>query len=228
MSAPGLDPGVGFSITVPPSWFELPLDPGTRDERIATLVRERVGEVADLRPHRSTITRLLRDQARDAWDAGARWAAGMVEPTEEGPITASAVVSVVPGPLGVRTDDQGYLDALLAPLSPKTAASDDDTWRRVAVVDLPDGLRASRSWGLEDVDLPDGAGWVRCVQMLQLVPVPGTQRVLLVACSSPVLPLAEVLLDLFEAVCSTLRIVRPVAAAPVDGPPPGAVTGARA
>lgn len=207
------DAGVGFSLTVPPSWFELDLAPVTRDSVIASLVDERVRDQADLRPHRALIARLLRQQAREAWDAGARFCAAMVEPTDEGPITASVTVSIVPGPLGVSSEDPTYLDALLAPLTPKQARDVDDTWQVVKPVELQGDGAGARSWGVEDIDLPQDAGWVRVVQMLQLIPVPGSNRVVLVACSSPVLPLVDVLLDLFHAVCDTLRLVRAV---PVD------------
>lgn len=208
MTLPAVEPGVGFSVTVPSTWFEIELSPSTRDASIRTLVDERVSEIEELRPHRATIVRLLRRQARDAWAAGARYCACMVEPTDEGPITASATVSVVTGPLGTRPDDPAYAAALVAPLREKEPAHDDDTWSRVAPVDVPGGGPGARTWGLEDVDLPDGAGWVRVVQMMQLVPVPGVNRVVILTCSSPVVALAEPLLDMFDAICGTLRLVR--------------------
>lgn len=175
--------GAGFSVSVPPSWFELELAPATRDSALAELVDQRVADVPELREHRSTIARILRQQAREAWDSGARFCACMVEPDDEGPITASATVSVVRGPLGVRRGGQEHLDALLAPLQPKTAKDADDTWRSVAAVELGDGTSAARTWGVEDVDLPQDAGWMRVVSLLQLTPVPGTDRVVLLACA---------------------------------------------
>lgn len=202
-----LDEGAGFAVTIPPSWFELDLAPATRDSSLADLVDQRIRDVPELREHRSTITRMLRQQAREAWDSGARFCACMVEPDDEGPITASVTVSIVPGPMGVRRGGQEHLEALLAPLQPKTAKDADDTWRSVTAVELADGTPAARAWGVEDVDLPQDAGWVRVVSLLQLAPVPGTNRVVLLACSSPVLPLAEVLLDLFSAVADTLQVV---------------------
>lgn len=216
MSAPALD-GAGFAVTVPPSWFELDLAPATRDSAIATLVDERVRDQPELREHRSEISRILRQQAREAWDSGARFCAGMVEPTDEGPITASALVSIVPGPLGVEPGGQAHLEALLAPLAPRQAAGQDDTWREVSVVEVPGTAGAARAWGVEDVDLPMDGGWVRVVQLLQLVPVPGSNAVVLLACSSPVVPLADVLVDLFHAVADTLRVVRTAPAGTVSG-----------
>lgn len=206
MTRPALR-GAGFALTVPPSWFELELAPGTRDAALRELVEQRVRDVPELREHRSTITRLLRQQAREAYDAGARFCACMVEPTDDGPITASAVVSVVRGPLGVPAGTTAHLDALLAPLAPKQPRHEDDTWRQVAVVALADTDSAARAWGVEDVALPQDAGSVRVVSLTQLVPLPRSSDVLLLQCSSPVVDLAEVLLDLFAAVADTLRVV---------------------
>ena len=214
MSAPPLpDGGIGFAVTVPPSWFELDLAPATRDRSLSALVEQRVRDVPQLREHRSTVSRLVRRQAREAWDSGARFCAVLVEPSDDGPITASITVSVVAGPLGVRPGGQDQLEALLAPLARKTAAGDDDTWREVRALDVPDSGPAARAWGVEDVDLPQDAGWVRVVSMVQLAPVPGTDRVVVLSCSSPVLPLSDALIDLFHAVCDTLHVVRPVAPA---------------
>lgn len=205
---PEQDAGVGFALRVPPSWFELDLSPATRDAAAAALVDGRVREQPDLRPHRATVSRLLREQAREAWDAGARYCACLVEPTEDGPVTASVTVSVVAGPLGVDPAGQAYLDALMAPLVSKERAGEDDTWLAVDAVELPGGLGAARAWGVEDLDLPHEAGWLRVVQLQQLVPVPGVNRVVVLTCTSPVLPLTDVLLDLFTAVAETLEVVR--------------------
>jgi hypothetical protein len=55
--------------------------------------------------------------------------------------------------------------------------------------------------------MPEGSGWIRTVLMQTFIPVPGPHRkqVALVTASSPILPLATELLDLFDAVTSTFR-----------------------
>lgn len=214
MSSPDedVDDGVGFTITVPTSWFEVDLAPATRDATIAQLVEERVSTVPELREHRSTIARILRTQSREAWESGARFCACMVEPTEDGPIPASVTVSVVRGPAGLRPGDAAHTAALLAPFTVKTASGPDDTWREVGAVEVPGALVGARAWGVEDVDLPEDAGWVRVVTMLQMAPVPGTDQVVLVTCSSPVVDLADALLDVFDAICGTVTVVGPTGA----------------
>lgn len=207
MTRSDLPPGTGFSIVVPSSWFEVDLVPATRHATINALVDERMQHVPQLREHRATIVRLLRTAARDAWSAGARYCACLVDPTDEGPVTASVTVSVVTGPLGVRPDEPAYLEAVRAPLTPKAAKDADDTWREVRAIEVSGAGPGVRAWGVVDVELPEDVGWLRVVQMLQFAPVPGLNRVVLVTCTSPVLPLAEPLLDVFDAICGTLQVV---------------------
>jgi len=207
LSGPALrdDAPVGFALTVPQSWFELDLRPATRDASIRTLVEERVRDQPELVQHRSTIVSLLRRQARQAWDAGALYCACLVEPTDEGPITGAVTVSVVDGPPQGANSER--LTPLLERLTPKQPSGPDDTWTRVEVVSVEGAGDAARTAGVEDVDLPEGTGWIRTVLMQTFVPVPGERRVVLLTCSSPVLPLADVLLDLFDAVSSSLRLL---------------------
>lgn len=198
-------PGLGFALTVPASWFELDLRPATRDAAIRSLVEERVRDQPELADQRAAIVRILRRQARQAWESGALYCACMVEPTDEGPITAAVTVGVVHGPLDAPSGGD-RLAPLLERLHPRPATGPDDPWTRVEVVTVEGAGECARTAGVEDVDLPDGAGWVRTVLLQTFVPVPGSRSVVLLTCSSPVLPLADVLLDLFDAVSSTFRL----------------------
>ena len=62
------------------------------------MIEQQVRDVPELRTHRTALSRLLRGQADTAWRAGTSFCASMVEPTEDGPITASVAVLVVPAP----------------------------------------------------------------------------------------------------------------------------------
>ncbi len=53
---------------------------------------------------------------------------------------------------------------------------------------------------------PTEPGTLRIVVMQTFVPLPGTDRVLVVTCSSHVLPLTDDLLDLFDAISGTLVV----------------------
>lgn len=96
MSAPGAT--VGYRLTLPESWFDLELHPLVREESARRLVRERLIDQPDLSAHRAGITRLFVEQARAAWDAGARYAAGFCLPANGAAITGGLSVSALPVP----------------------------------------------------------------------------------------------------------------------------------
>ncbi len=194
---------LGFTITVPDTWFELDVAPATRDESIRRLVEERVRDHHEMWQARHGITRILRDEARKAYDAGATYAACMAMPTEDGAVTASVVVSLVRGPVGATAegDPVGSLVDRLVPVPP----TDDGRFTSVTTVELEEAGTAARSYGVEDV--PVDAGYVRTAFMQTMVPVPRMNKVFLVSASSPVVPLAAELHDLFDAVTGTFRLV---------------------
>lgn len=209
MSGPavaGLEGRLGFSITVPDTWFEIDVDPATRDESIRRLVEDRVRGHQQMWEARHGITRILRQQARQAHDAGATYCACMAHPTDDGPITASVVVSLVRGPVGASEaeDRTGFL---LERLTPVPRQDDDDRFTSVCTVDIPGVGVCARSYGVEDVELDDGTGSIRTVFMQTMIPTPGFNKVFLVSASSPVVALAAELHDLFDAVTGTFRLV---------------------
>jgi hypothetical protein len=187
--------GLAFALTVPRDWYEIDLLPATRDTSLQSLVYEQTRQVPELRSMRADIVRLVREFASRAHEAGAVYCACFVTPTEAGPVTGSLTVTVVdppPGPDGPQLDL--LLDLLTSPGGPT-----------VAVAELPHVGQVARTYGIEDVPFPDG-GSVRSVVMQTFVPL-GDGRVALVTGSSPVLWLEESLLDLFDAVTGTFRLV---------------------
>jgi hypothetical protein len=199
----GLEGRIGFSLTVPDSWFEVDVHPATRDESIRRLVEDRVRGHQEMWEARHGITRLLRRQARRAGEAGAAYCACMAQPTDDGAITASVVVSLVRGPVGATEsgDPSGFIAERLTPVP-----RDGDVFTSVTTVDLPGAGPCARAYGVEDVQVDDD-GYVRTVFMQTMVPTPGFNKVFLVSASSPVVALAPELHDLFDAVTGTFRLV---------------------
>jgi len=196
----GLEDRIGFAITVPGSWFELDLAPATRDESLRVLVEDRVRGNQDLWESRQSIVRILREEAARAWDSGAAYAACLAHPTDDGPITASLTVSLVRGPVGA-----GDLQDLLGTLRtvPRT---EDGRFTSVTTVGLGGSADdCARAYGVDD--LPVAGGYVRTVFMQTFVRVAGMNKYFVVSAGSPVVPLAEELLDLFDAITGTFRVV---------------------
>lgn len=192
----------GFALSIPESWFELDVRPATRDATIRLLVESRVREQPELWEHRGELIKLLRRQARDAWEAGAIYCACFAMVVDDALIPGAVTVSVLPPPPGGAA-----LDALLESLPSKEAADDGEPFTHRSVVQIDDIGRVARTQGIADVELPGGGGWVRTILMQTFVPVEA-DRILLVSAASPALDLLEPLLDLFDAVTSTLRLVR--------------------
>lgn len=210
----GLDGRLGFALTVPESWFEIDVEPATRDESIRRLVEDRVRGNDTMWAVRHEITGLLRQQARQAWEAGATYAASMAVPDDGGPITASVVVSLVRGPVGGGSDDVAALVAERLAVVPRT---DDGRFTSVTTVDLPTVGICARSFGVEDV--PVDQGFVRTVFMQTFAPLPHLNKMFLISASSPVVALAEDLLDLFDAVTGTFRLVARTTGPAAPAPP---------
>jgi hypothetical protein len=204
---PRLDVGVGYTIRVPGSWFEVDVRPATRAASAADLVNARITQLPELRERRADIVRLIRRQAADAWDSGAVYCAVMAEPVADGLLPASITVSFVAGPADARSDAEDRLGPLLAPLTPRPPKGEDDPWTEVATLELPEAGPAARSYGVEDVE--DGQGRaVRVVTMQTFVPLRDVNRVAIVSCSSPAVEVAPALLDVFDAISSTFRLFR--------------------
>lgn len=205
MTGPALDASLGFSLRVPPNWFELDVHPATRNESARELVRARVADVPELRGRRGEITRVLQEHAAAAWDAGAVYCAAMAEAVLDGVLPASVTVFMLPGPLDARSDEPDRISALLPMLQPKDPKDDEDSWTRLQNLELAGCGPAVRTYGIEDVE-PEPGKKVRVVQMQTFIPVPDVNRVVLVSCSSPAVAVAEGLFELFDALTGTLRL----------------------
>jgi len=117
------------------------------------------------------------------------------------------------------------LSPLVSTFRPKTAQRDDDPWTEVSTVELPHAGIAARTCGVQDVADPDSTpdaapnpapaaaccrGPVRSVRVVIMqthVPVPDVNRVAVVTCSSPAVAVAPALLDLFDAITGTFRLL---------------------
>ncbi|KUL21664.1 hypothetical protein [Actinoplanes awajinensis] len=192
----------GFAITVPESWFEIDVHPDTRNSALSALVNERVRNVPALAPHRTALTRALRGVARSAYANGVAYCAAMVQGFDEALLTASVTVSIVRNP-----DQDTGPSAIADQLRPLPRSGADGPWREVVQAELPGIGPVARTRGVTDVVLPEGEGWIRSVAMQTFVPFPGphAERIAVITGSSPILPLTDDLLDLFDAVTGTFR-----------------------
>jgi len=200
----------GFRIKVPESWWEFDVRPESRDDSIRRMVSERVRQRPELADYRDTYTAFLQKAAADAWKSGALYCGCMAEAFGgDTPITGSVTVSIVGGrsektgePLS--TDPQ----TMAGQFAVREAKKEGDAWRKVTTVDIPGVGPAARTYGIEDIVVPDDTlkRTIRAVLMQTFIPVPGQEgKVALVAGSSQVLDLADSFFDIFDAITSTFR-----------------------
>ncbi|MDQ1028550.1 hypothetical protein QF035_006132 [Streptomyces umbrinus] len=105
----------------------------------------------------------------------------------------------------LSTDPRAIADSLRT-ITPRR---ENDAWRRVTTVEIPEVGPAARAYGVEDVHVAKGdTRTLRMILTQTYIPVPGTaDHVVLVSCASPVLDLAEAFHDIFDAVTGTFRFV---------------------
>ena len=206
----GLEDTLAFQITVPGSWYEIDLHPATRERTIRELVERRVWGNDALWTQRHAIVRLLTQQARAAYDAGAAYCAAFAIPTEDGPITGAVTVSLVRGPAGCPSaeDRAGQLTDLFTSVPRAGGPDEHEPWSTVSVVEIPSVGTCARSYGIDDVTLDGGHDAIRTVFMETVLPVPDSHQVFLVSAGSPAMVLVEELHDVFDAITSTFRLVR--------------------
>lgn len=199
----------GFGLTVPPSWYEIDVHPASRERSIRELVESRVRGNDAMWEQRNGIIKLLVEHATNAWQAGATYCASFATPTDEGPVTGSVVVSLVRGPAGAseEADRTEHLASLYR--SVPRGPEEFSPYTSVGTVEIPTCGTCARSWGIADIDIGEGPArrTVRTVFLQTAVPVPDRTKVFLISASSPVVALEESLLDLFDAVTGTFRML---------------------
>jgi hypothetical protein len=196
-------PPSDYRLLLPDGWFRLHIDPSRRTRSVDALV-DRQFEGTDNAPH---IKHLLRQELLS--QAEAAHAEGGIELyvslQRAGTLTvpASLLVSLVPpGPGGTARTVQD----LVAQFSAEEDAE-------VAVVDMPAGnaLRIRRTTGQPDRPVPVGAPATSealpSATVHYQLPVPGTEGHLLLTFSTPLVRIADAMVELFDAVAGSLTWV---------------------
>ena len=215
--------GAGFSLRIPETWFEFDVWRATRTGDLARMVDARLEELPELRPHRSLILRGLRQLAEDAERRGAVYCAAAADRVDDdGMMLASLMVFSTVGMLEPALNSVEAIAAQLIAAGPSSAGSsgtgssgtgsngtgsdvpdESAPWREVRVIELDAG-RAVRVRGVSSLESPDGTQRLPIVSMQTLIPIPGSDDVLDVVLTSPLVSMAEGLLDLFDAISATL------------------------
>jgi hypothetical protein len=187
---------VGWSLLLPPGWWHIPLDErrgqsveALLDRRLASLPRDRVATLR--RELDGELTRLVeRAVANDAVEMYLN-----VDLMHGLPVAASCLVTVVPVGFGTKLSAT-ELAALMG----------DQPGDEVGVLEVA-GAPAARVRRREPITDADGlsTGELAVTRLQVYVPVPNTTEMLLLSFSTPMDPIADAMVALFDAIAGSLR-----------------------
>lgn len=186
---------VGWSLLLPPGWWHIPLDErrgqsitALLDHRLASLPRDRVATLR--RELEGELTRLVERAVAN----GAVEMYLYVDLMRGLPVAASCLVTVVPA--GAATELPAVeLAALMA----------ERPGDEVGVLEVA-GALAARVRRREPVTDADGhsSGELAVTRLQVYVPVPNTTEMLLLSFSTPMDPIANAMVALFDAIAASL------------------------
>ena len=189
-----------FRLALPATWIRLDLNPRSRKDNIDKLVRERLAAEPNAKKYWRAVASLLDQVAVQAVDSGAVRAWLYTDRIGDKPLSATLLVSIAP--FNSHREGMAPVDLISERLSRHGAAGGRSS--STSIVDLPTGLGVRFRRRLP-VDIPGAGKSVEAETVQYWVPVPGVDAVLVLSFSSPILPLAESFVELFDAIAGTLQ-----------------------
>lgn len=192
-------PPKDYNVVVPDGWFQIPLNPDDRDRGIIALA-DLTFRGVDNAPHIKKQFMLdLQRKAKDAYKVGGTELYLSTMTIGPVPLASSLLISI-PGPdEWPQTSDA---DALAEHL----AGQDLGEKGELGVVELAVAGRAVRHRQREAPDPERQLGnTLPTTTLTYYVPIPATIRWLLLNFSTPVDPLADQMVELFDTVAGTLH-----------------------
>ena len=186
----------GWSLMLPPGWWHVPLDErrgqsvtALLENRLASLPRDRVA------PLRRELEGELSRLAERAAQNGATDLYLSVDLMCGLPVAASCLVTVVPTGVGAAL-----------PAAELAAMMGDQPDDEVGVLEVA-GAPAARVRRREPVTEADGfaTGELPVTRVQVYVPVPNKTETLLLSFSTPIDPIADAMVALFDAIAGSLR-----------------------
>ncbi|MFF3616000.1 hypothetical protein [Streptomyces sp. NPDC002580] len=192
-------PPQDYNLVVPEGWFQLPLDPDDRDRSIVALA-ERTFRGVDNAPHlRDQFMRDLQRRAKDAYTFGGIELYLSTLTIGPVPLSSSLLISL---PAPDEWPEVSDADELVEHL----ADGGIDAGAELGAVDLEMAGRAVRHRHREAPDPQAQLGnTLPATNLTYYVQVPLTKRWLMLNFSTPVEPLADQMVELFDAVSETLH-----------------------
>ncbi|MGA5566106.1 hypothetical protein ACPCUV_33730 [Streptomyces platensis] len=211
---PGTAPA-GYTLRFPDSWWQLDLDPNTRDASIRRRIEDQVKLAPQLsREQVDGLIRTTRRTAREAHAQGALRASGMLRILRagSGPLVLSATMVVLR--ISVPEEQSEDLADLVVAAAMQLGTEAEGSGLppgEVELVELPGAGAAGRITRIEEVDY-QGTRVPTAVRHT-LIPVPNNRDYLVLAGSTPNVDLAEQFYEVFDAIAESFRFDDPAGAA---------------
>lgn len=194
-------PPSDYNVVVPDGWFQLPLAPEHRDRGIIALADQQFRGV-DNAPHiKKQFMRELQRKAKDAYNIGGTELYISTLTLGPVPLSSSLLISI-PGP------DEWPEISDAEELAEHLASKDTSgaTGSEVGVVTLEAAGKAVRQRRKEAPDPQTQLGnELPSTLLTYYVPIPATKSWLLLNFSTPMDPLADKMVELFDVVAGTLH-----------------------
>ncbi|MWA12832.1 hypothetical protein [Streptomyces sp. BA2] len=194
-------PPSDYNVIVPDGWFQLPLAPEDRDRGIIALAEQQFQGV-DNAPHiKKQFMRELQRKAKDAYGIGGTELYISTLTIGPVPLSSSLLISI-PGPdEWPDISDPVELAEHLA-----STGRPGETGAEVGVVTLEAAGKAVRQRRKEAPDPTTQLGnELPSTLLTYYVPIPATKSWLLLNFSTPMDPLADKMVELFDVVAGTLH-----------------------
>lgn len=192
-------PPEDYNVIVPDGWFQLPLDPDTRDRAI-TVLAERTFRGVDNAPHlKKEFMQDLQRKAKEAYSVGGIELYLSTLSVGPVPLASSLLVSIPAADEWPQTSDTGELAEHLARRELGDGAE-------LSVVEL-EGAGTAVRYRRRSNPVPEAqmGNTLPTTAVTYYVPIPATVRWLMLSFSTPLDPLADQMVKLFDTVARTLH-----------------------
>jgi hypothetical protein len=192
-------PPKDYNVIVPDGWFQLPLDPDDRDRGIVALA-ELTFRGMDNAPHlKKEFMRDLQRKAKDAYNVGGTELYLSTMSVGPVPLASSLLISVPDPNEWPLTSDA---EALAEHMADQELGENGE----LGVVELAAAGKAVRHRHREVADPDTQLGnTLPTTTVTYYVPIPATMRWVMLNFSTPIDPLADRMVELFDTVAGTLH-----------------------
>jgi hypothetical protein len=195
-----------YTLKYPARWAHLDLDPNTRDASIRRRIEEQAERAGPevSREQVDSLIREVRKSAREAYAQGALQVGYLLVFLPDGStLNATAMVLRTRIPEG-EPNDLAQMMLAGGVRNNRTTVGRGSELHRVEIMELPEVGSVGRMTSVEDFDY-SGQATVRSAVHQVLIPVPSSRDLMVLASTTPNLPLAEKFFEVFDAIAESFR-----------------------